>query len=96
MLSINVPLAVNHGVTALRDENIYTLGQRIIQMTQAFGNARLTNGNGTNFWDQMVTTAVLVASMSRVYIHINVNIHIEVLNTNTYQYDKFFSHINLD
>ena len=96
MLSINVPPAVNHGVTALSDENIYTLGQRIIQMTQAFGNAQLTNGNGTNFWDQMVATAVLVASSSRVCIHINVNIHIEVLNTNTYQYDKFFSHINLD
>ena len=89
-------MAVNQGVTALSDENIYTLGQRIIQMTQALGNVRLTNGNGTNFWDQMVTTAVLVAAMSRVCIHININIHIEVLNTNTYQYDKFFSYINLD
>ena len=74
LLSINVPVAVNQGVTALSNENIYTLGQRIIQMTQAFGNAQLTNGNGTNFWDQMVATAVLVASMSRVCIHINVNI----------------------
>ena len=83
-------------MTALSDKNIYTLGQWIIQMTQAFGNVQLTNGNGTNFWDQMVTTAVFVACMSRVCIHINVNIHIEVLNTNTYQYDKFFSHINLD
>ena len=51
-------------------------------MTQAHGNAQLTNGNGTNFWDQFVTTVVPVASMSRVCIHITVNIHIEILNTN--------------
>ena len=60
-------------------------------MTQVYGNARLTNGNGTNFWDQFIATAVLVASMSGVCIYINVYIHIEVLNSN--MINSSFSHI---
>ena len=81
-------------VTQLSNENLYQMAQRIVQMTQTYGNAQLTNGNGTNFWDQMVATAVLVASMSRVCTH--VNFHTEVLNTNEYKCDKFFSPINLE
>ena len=93
MVNINNPLA-GKNVTGLSGKNIYQMTQRIVQMTQAYGNAQLTNGNGTNFWDQMVATAVLVASMSRVCTH--VNFHTEVLNTNEYKCDKFFSPINLE
>ena len=89
-----MPPAVESGqqATPLSNENIYTLAQRIIQMTQAHGNGRLTNGNGTNFWDQFVTTVVLVASMSGVCIYKNIYIHIEVLNSN--MINSSFSHIN--
>ena len=92
MLSINAPPTVQSGqdVTPLSNENIYTLAQRIIQMTQAYGNVQLTNGNGTNFWDQFITTTVLVAS--GVCMYINVYIHIEVLNSN--MINLSFSHIN--
>ena len=96
LLSINDQWAVQSGpnVTPLSNENIYTLAHRIIQMTQAYGNARLTNGNGTNFRDQFIATAVLVASMSGVCIYINIYIHIEVLNSN--MINSSFSHINLE
>ena len=71
MLSINAPPVGSDNVTLLGGENIYQMAQRIVQMTQVYGNAQLTNGNGTNFWDQMVATAVLVASMSTVCTHVN-------------------------
>ena len=50
----NVPPAVPQGqqqAIPLSSNAIYTLSQRIIQMMQAYGIQKLTNGNGTNFWD---------------------------------------------
>ena len=70
-MSINTPPAVQVGqpVTLLTNDNIYTLAQRVVQMMQAYGNVQLTNGNGTNFWDQFVSMAVLIASHCGVYIY---------------------------
>ena len=71
-MSINTPPTVQVGqpVTPLINDNIYTLAQRIVQMIQAYGNVRLTNENGTNFWNQFVSMAVLIASHCRVYVYI--------------------------
>ena len=68
---INTPPAVQVGqpATPLTNDNINTLAQRIVQMMQAYGNAQLTNVNGTNFWDQFVSMAILIASCCRVYLY---------------------------
>ena len=78
LMSINTlpAVQVSQPATPLTNDNICTLAQRIVQMTQAYGNARLTNGNGTNFWDQFVSMAVLIASHCRVYIYIYIYIYI--------------------
>ena len=72
MLTNNVPLAPQHGqqqAAALSDEMITLLVQRIIQMTQTFGCMKLTNSKGSNFWDQFLATALMIASCNRVCLH---------------------------
>ena len=72
MCANNVPPAPQAGqqqAVALSDEMITLLVQRIIQMTQTFGCKRLTNGNGSNFWDQFLVTALMIASCNRVCLH---------------------------
>ena len=50
----------------------YLLARRIVQMTQAFGTEKLTNGNRTNFWDQFLATALLTASCNKVHVYLNI------------------------
>ena len=72
MLTNNVPLAPQPGqqqAVALSAEMITLLAQRIIQMTQTFGYMKLTNGNGSNFWDQFLAIALMIASCNRVCLH---------------------------
>ena len=78
--TINNPPAVQLGqqATPLSDDAMYTLAQRIVQMTQAYANEQLTNGNGTNFWDQFCATNVLVASCTG-YIHTYIYVFFEVV-----------------
>ena len=68
MLTNNVPLAPQPGqqqAVVLSAEMITLLVQRIIQMTETFGCMKLTNGNGSNFWDQFLATALMIASCNR-------------------------------
>ena len=53
----------------LTPDMIAVLSQRIIQMTQSFGCSKLTNGNGSNFWDQFLACALLIASCNTVCLH---------------------------
>ena len=72
MLTNNVPPAPQHRqqqAVPLSAEMITLLVQRIIQMTQTFGCMKLTNGNGSNFWDQFFATALMIASCNRVCLH---------------------------
>ena len=72
MLNNNVPLAPQPGqqlADPLSAEMITLLVQRIIQMTQTFGCMKLTNGNGSNFWDQFLATALMIASCNKVCLH---------------------------
>ena len=72
MLNNNVPLAPQHGqqqTDPLSAEMITLLVQRIIQMTQTFGCMKLTNSNGSNFWDQFLATALMIASCNKVCLH---------------------------
>ena len=59
-------------VQALSPICIHMLAQRIVQMMQAFGTEKLTNGNGTNFWDQFLATALLIASCNKVHVYLNI------------------------
>ena len=68
MLTNNVPPAPQPGqqqAVALSAEMITFLAQRIIQMTQTFGCMKLTNGNCSNFWDQILATALMIVSCNR-------------------------------
>ena len=56
-------------VHAVSLDGIHTLAQRIVQLIQAYGTEKLTNRNGTNFWDQILAMA-LIASCNKVYIFI--------------------------
>ena len=72
MLNNNVPPAPQPGqqqADPLSAEIITLLAQRIIQMTQTFGCMKLTNGNGSNFWDQFLATALMIASCNKVCLH---------------------------
>ena len=72
MSTNNVPLAPQPGqqqAAALSADMITLLAQRIIQMTQTFGCMKLTNGNGSNFWDQFLATALMIASCNKVCLH---------------------------
>ena len=72
MITNNVPPAAQHGqqqAVPLSAEMITLLAQRIIQMTQTFGCMKLTNGNGSNFWDQFLATALMIASCNKVCLH---------------------------
>ena len=53
----------------LMPDMITVLSQRIIQMTQTFGSSKLTNGNSSNFWDQFLASALLIASCNTVCLH---------------------------
>ena len=68
---MNVPPVAAAGqqqVQAISHDGICMLAQRIMQMMQVYGTEKLTNGNGTNFWDQFLATALLIASHTRLYI----------------------------
>ena len=70
--TFNTPPVAGAGqqqVQALSPMCIYMLAQRIVQMTQVFGTEKLTNGNGINFWDQFLTTALLIASCNKVHVY---------------------------
>ena len=72
MLTNNVPPAPQPGqqqAVPLSAEMITLLAQRIIQMTQTFGCMKLTNGNGSNFWDQFLATALMIALCNKVCLH---------------------------
>ena len=72
MLTNNVPPAPKPGqqqAVPLSAEMITLLVQRIIQMTQTFGCMNLTNGNGSNFWDQFLATTLMIASCNKVCLH---------------------------
>ena len=72
MLTNNVPLAPQPGqqqTVPLSAEMITLLVQRIIQMTQTFGCMKLTNGNGSNFWDQFLATTLMIALCNKVCLH---------------------------
>ena len=72
MVSNNIPLVPQPGqqqAVPLSAEMITLLVQRIIQMTQTFGCMKLTNGNGSNFWDQFLATALMIALCNKVYLH---------------------------
>ena len=72
MFTNNVPPAPQPGqqqAVALSAEMITLLVQRIIQMTQTFGCMKLTNGNGSNFWNQFLATALMIALCNRVCLH---------------------------
>ena len=53
----------------LTPDMIAVLSQRIIQMTQTFRSSKLTNGNGSNFWDQFLASALLIASCNTVCLY---------------------------
>ena len=53
----------------LMPDMIAVLSQRIIQMTQTFGSSKLTNGNGSNFWDQFLASTLFIASCNTVCLH---------------------------
>ena len=68
----NSPPVVQPGqpqLIPLMPDMIAVLSQRIIQMTQTFGSSKLTNGNGSNFWDQFLASALLIASCNTVCLH---------------------------
>ena len=72
MRTNNVPLAPQPGqqqAVPLSAEMITLLAQRIIQMTQTFGCMKLTNDNGSNFWDQFLATALMIALCNKVCLH---------------------------
>ena len=68
----NLPPVVQPGQPQpipLMPDMIVVLSQRIIQMTQTFGSSKLTNVNGSNFWDQFLASALLIASCNMVCLH---------------------------
>ena len=68
----NLPPVVQPGQPQpipLTPDMIAVLSQRIIQMTQTFGSSKLTNGNDSNFWDQFLASALLIASCNTVCLH---------------------------
>ena len=72
MCTNNVPPVPQPGqqqAVALGADMIRLLAQRIIQMTQTFGCMKLTNGNGSNIWDQFLATTLMIASCNRVCLH---------------------------
>ena len=72
MMTNNVPLPAQPGQqqpVPLSAEMIALLAQKIIQITQTFGCMKLTNGNGSNFWDQFLATALMIASCNKVCLH---------------------------
>ena len=72
MMTNNVPPAAQPGqqqAVPLSAEMITLLAQKIIQMTQTFSCMKLTNGNGSNFWDQFLATALMIASCNKVCLH---------------------------
>ena len=56
-------------VQPLSDETIYVVAQKLVQMTQTFATHKLTNGNGTNFWDQFLQMAILIAMKNKVIFY---------------------------
>ena len=72
MRANNVPPAAQQGqqqAVGLTTDMITILAQKIIQMAQTFACQKLTNGNGTNFWNEFIATALFIASFNRVCIH---------------------------
>ena len=72
LMTRNSPPAAQHGqqqAVALSTEMITLLVQKIIQMTQTFGCMELTNSNGSNFWDQFLATALIIASCNKECLH---------------------------
>ena len=72
MMANNAPAPAQHGqqqAVLLSAEMITLLVQKIIQMTQTFGCMKLTNGNGSNFWDQFLATTLMIASCNKVCLH---------------------------
>ena len=72
MVSNNIPPVPQPGqqqAVPLSTEMITLLAQRIIQMTQTFGCMKLTNGNGSNFWDQFLATTLMIALCNKVRLH---------------------------
>ena len=72
MRTNNVSLAPQPGqqqAVALSADMITLLAKRIIQLTQTFGCMKLTNGNGSNFWDHFLATTLMIASCNRVCLH---------------------------
>ena len=72
MMASNAPAPAQHGqqqAVPLSTEMITLLVQKIIQMTQTFGCMKITNGNGSNFWDQFLVTALIIASCNKVCLH---------------------------
>ena len=72
MTANNAPVPAQHGqqqAVPLSAEMITLLVQKIIQMTQTFGCMKLTNGNGSNFWDQFLATTLIIALCNKVCLH---------------------------
>ena len=55
-------------VQPLSGEYLYFFAQKIVQLTQTFGTHKLTNGNGTNFWDQFLGLVILILICNKVNV----------------------------
>ena len=55
-------------VQPLSMEYLYFFAQKIVQLTQTFATQKLTNGNGTNFWDQFLGLVILIVIRNKVNV----------------------------